>query len=101
MFTFADTSGVGVLTHLEFIKLLNQLHPFDKKRTKRALAEMDWREDKNMTYAEFCHMNDILPNILYPAFRLQHQMRAKVLYTVYCISLNIVYFVLCTMCIII
>ncbi len=77
-FTFADTESNGKITHTEFIRLLNQLHPYEKTRTKRALAELDLSPTKLMTYEELKRINGILPTLLYPAFQLQHIMREKV-----------------------
>jgi hypothetical protein len=69
---------VGFITHQQLIMLLNQLHPFDKQRTKRALAELDMSPGKVMTWAEFKEINGRLPTIFYPAFKLQLNMRDKV-----------------------
>lgn len=76
-FQYADTDRVGYITHEQLIKLLNQLHPFDKQRTKRALAELDMSPEKVMTWNEFNDINGRLPTILYPAFRLQFAMRDR------------------------
>lgn len=78
-FTFADENGEGSITHAQFVKLLNQLHPFEKTRTKRALAELDLSAGRKMTWEEFKTVNDTLPTLLYPAFRFQHTMRVKVM----------------------
>lgn len=77
-FQYADTERVGYITHMQLITLLNQLHPFDKQRTKRALAELDMSPEKVMTWAEFNEINGKLPTLLYPAFKLQLNMRDKV-----------------------
>lgn len=77
-FTFADEESEGYITHTDFVRLLNQLHPFDKARTKRALAEMDLSPDRKIGWVEFKHINGTLPTLLYPAFRFQHTMRVKV-----------------------
>jgi hypothetical protein len=77
-FQFADTNRVGFITHMQLITLLNQLHPYDKQRTKRALAELDMSPGKVMTWKEFNEINGKLPTIFYPAFKLQLSMRVKV-----------------------
>jgi hypothetical protein len=77
-FTFADTENKGKISHTEFVRLLNQLHPYEKTRTKRALAELDLSPTKEMSYDEFVRINGTLPTLLYPAFQLQFIMREKV-----------------------
>lgn len=32
LYTFGDTSGSGAMTHQDFVKLLNTIHPYDKRR---------------------------------------------------------------------
>lgn len=32
LYTFGDTSGSGSMTHQDFVKLLNTIHPYDKRR---------------------------------------------------------------------
>jgi len=76
-FQYADAERVGYITHLQLIALLNQLHPFDKQRTKRALAELDMSPEKVMTWAEFNEIDGKLPTLFYPAFKLQLNMRDK------------------------
>lgn len=77
-FQFADKDRVGYITHMQLITLLNQLHPYEKLRTKRALAELDMSPEKVLTWAEFNTINGRLPTILYPAFKIQLNMRVKV-----------------------
>lgn len=77
-FQYADTDRVGYITHSQLISLLNQLHPFEKLRTKRALAELDMSPETVLTWVEFNNINGRLPTILYPAFKLQLDMRVKV-----------------------
>jgi hypothetical protein len=79
MFTFADSTGEGELTVEDFLRLLNTLHPFDKLRAKRALAELNFTEGQKVSFPYFCQLNDMLPNLFYPGFRLQYQMREKVI----------------------
>ena len=78
LFTFADSAGEGELSHTDFVRLLNVLHPYDKKRTKRALMELDLSSKKKMDFNEFKRIDGILPTIMHPAFRIQHAMRVKV-----------------------
>ena len=79
MFVFADKDMKGSITHAQFVTLLNTLNPFDKQRAKRALQELQMIPDKNMEFDQFAAYNDEFPNIMHPAFRLQHAMREKIL----------------------
>lgn len=75
MFVFADKDKAGVITHAQFVTLLNTLNPFDKRRAKRALQELNMVPNKEMKFEEFARLNEQFPNIMHPAFRLQDQMR--------------------------
>lgn len=77
MFVFADKDKAGVITHAQFVTLLNTLNPFDKRRAKRALQELQMIPDKEMKFKEFATLNDEFPNIMHPAFQLQDAMRKK------------------------
>ena len=79
LFHFADKDKAGTITHAQYVTLLNALNPFDKSRAKRALQELQMIPDKEMKFEEFYRLNDEFPNILHPAFRLQHAMRTKIL----------------------
>ena len=79
LFVFADKDKKGNITHTHFVTLLNSLNPFDKSRAKRALQELQMIPDKVMNYTEFARLHDEFPNIMHPAFRLQHSMRQKIL----------------------
>ncbi len=79
LFVFADKDNKGDITHAQFVTLLNSLNPFDKSRAKRALQELQMIPDKAMKFDEFARLNDEFPNIMHPAFRLQHAMRQKIL----------------------
>ena len=78
LFVFAGKeTKLETITHEEFIGLLNHLHPFDKKRAKRALKELNMIPGKLMKFDEMRKLNDEFPAMFYPAFKLQHSMRVK------------------------
>jgi len=59
------------------VQLLNTMHPYDKKRAKRALKELNMISGKVMKFDEFYAINDMFPAMFFPAFRLQDSMRKK------------------------
>jgi Ca2+-binding EF-hand superfamily protein len=77
LYNFADTDKKGHITHSQFVDLLNILNPGDKRRAKRALAEMDLTPDKIMDFKEFTAIHNKFPQIMYPAFQLQASFREK------------------------
>ena len=48
-------------------------------RTKRALMELDLRSGKSMSFREFIEIAIKLPNVFFPAYDLQRQLKEKVL----------------------
>jgi Ca2+-binding EF-hand superfamily protein len=79
LFTYMDKLSEGTITHAQFINLINIVNPFDKKRCKRALAEMALRADKTISYYEFYQINANFPALFHPMFKLQHTMRTKLM----------------------
>jgi len=75
LFTFTDKLSEGTITHKEFINLCNIVNPFDKKKVRRALAEMALSPDTTMGIKEFRQINQDFPGIFHPMFKLQHAMR--------------------------
>jgi Ca2+-binding EF-hand superfamily protein len=75
LFTFTDKLSEGTITHKEFINLCNLVNPFDKKKVRRALAEMALAPEKTMDIKEFRQINQDFPGIFHPMFKLQHCMR--------------------------
>lgn len=79
LYVYADKAKEGHIIHEQFIKLINDLNPFDKKAARRALKEIQLVPGKKMTFGEFFSINKKFPTLMYPAFRFQHTLKEKFL----------------------
>ena len=79
LFVFAASKKEGFINHQSFVDLINIVNPFEKIRAKRALKEMYLAPHKKMYFPEFRDQSRVFYALFYPAFRLQHKFRTRII----------------------
>lgn len=75
LYNFADVTKRGVITHAEYIDLLNDLHPLDKARAIRTLKRMQRALTDIVSFESFVETHKTFPAMLFPFFQLQKALR--------------------------
>ena len=78
LYVYADKQKIGRITHDQFIALLNDMHPFDKTRAKRALKELVMVPGKEMDFYEFKDICAKFPALVHPMLNMQFVLREHV-----------------------
>ena len=79
-YQLCDKEKRGSLRSDELLELFSILHPIDTNgRVQRALREFDVKPGQFFTYKHFQRLHALYPNLLFPAYRLQHATRSTFL----------------------
>lgn len=71
-----DADRNGTIEGTELTHLLDILHEDQPtSNMKTALKSFDFNDDGKLDFAEFTQLNSLFPGLLYPAFRIQQNMR--------------------------
>ena len=76
VFAWYDEAGYGLIDNDDFKQLLASFHPrHSDEHIDRALKEFDLTEGGTMSYETFEMLVKKLPQLMYPAFRVQEKMQ--------------------------
>jgi hypothetical protein len=83
IYVFIDHERKGYCFFHKFTDFIENLHPYEKLRARRALKGMTikykLKSDSKLTYTQIKQMNDEFPALFIPAFLFQDALRKKII----------------------